>query len=343
MYAIQIIDIGQPLQGREVPLPEPGPGEIRVRVRAAGICHSDAHYRDGTGHVAFLPMTPGHEIAGVVDQLGTGVDGVRVGQPVALHYLLTCGHCEYCRRGLEQFCTSVRMLGKDAPGGYAEYVVAQARNAIPVADGVSMAEAAIMMCSSATALHALHQARLRPGDSVAVFGVGGLGLSAVQLARACGAGAVFAVDVDPAKLGAAQAYGAIAIDPAAGAPEVQLREATQGRGVDVALEFAGLPLTQQQAVAALAVHGRVALAGITRTPFAVDSYAQVINREACIVGVSDHLRGELPTLMEFTRRGALDLESVIADRLALDAGPVNRRLDALAAFHGHTRSVIELP
>lgn len=342
MHAVQIVDIGQPLQLRELPLPEPGPGEIRVKVQAAGICHSDAHYRDGTGHVAFLPMTPGHEIAGVVDKLGAGVDGVRTGERVALHYLLTCGRCDYCSRGLEQFCTSVRMLGKDTHGGYAEYVVAAARNAIPVADGVGMAEAAIMMCSSATAFHALNQARLRPGDSVVVFGAGGLGLSAVQLAWACGAGAVFAVDVDPAKLKAAQAYGATTIDPADGAPETQLREATQGRGVDVALEFAGLPITQQQAVAALAVHGRVALAGISRATFAVDSYAHVINREACIVGVSDHLRSELLTLMAFTRRGLLDLNSVIADRLGLDAGEINSRLDALSAFHGQTRSVIEM-
>jgi len=343
MYAVQIVDIGKPLQGRELPMPEPEPGEIRVKVQAAGICHSDAHYRDGTGHVAFLPMTPGHEIAGVVDQLGAGVDGIRVGERVALHYLLTCGRCDYCHRGLEQFCTSGRMLGKDAPGGYAEYVVAAARNAIPVVDGVSLAEAAIMMCSSATAFHALRQAGLQAGESVAVFGAGGLGLSAVQLARACGAGAVFAVDIEPAKLRAAAAYGAIPIDPANGAPETQLRNATQGRGVDVALEFAGLPVTQQQAVAALAVHGRVALAGISRATFAVDSYAHVINREACIVGVSDHLRSELVTLMEFTRRGVLDLKSVITDRLVLDAGEINRRLDALATFHGQTRSVIELP
>jgi len=342
MRAVQIVGIGKPLQLRELPPPEPGPGEIRVKVQAAGICHSDAHYRDGTASLAFLPMTPGHEIAGVVDKLGPGVDAPRLGERVALHYLLTCGRCDCCSRGLEQFCSSGRMLGKDTHGGYAEFVVAAARNAIPVADAVSMAEAAIMMCSSATAFHALRQARIGPGDSVAVFGAGGLGMSAVQLALASGAGAVFAVDVDAAKLEAAAAYGAVAVDPADGAPETQLREATHGRGVDVALEFAGLPVTQQQAVAALAVHGRAALAGISRAPFAVDSYATVINREVTIVGVSDHLRSELVTLMEFARRGLLDLKSVIADRLALDAQQINRRLDALSAFHGRTRSVIEM-
>lgn len=340
MRAVQIVEIGKPLQLREIALPEPGPGEIRVKVQAAGICHSDAHYRDGTASVARLPMTPGHEVAGVVDKLGPAVSDVAVGARVALHYLATCGQCDYCVRGLEQFCASGRMLGKHVDGGYAEYVLAPARNAIPVADTVSAAEAAIMMCSSATAFHALRKARMCAGDRVAVFGVGGLGMSAVQLARAGGAAEVFAVDVDADKLTAAAAHGARPINAADGPADVQLRERTHGRGVDVALEFAGLPLTQQQAVAALAVQGRVALAGISRTPFAVDSFATVLNREVEIIGVSDHLHGELATLMEFTRCGLLDLRSVIAERLPLDATQINRRLDALAGFHGRTRSVI---
>lgn len=340
MHAVQIIEQGKPLQAREVVLPEPGPGEIRLKVEAAGICHSDAHYRAGTGSVGKLPITPGHEVAGRVDGLGPGVADIGIGARVALHYLVTCGRCDFCVRGLEQFCRSGRMLGKHVDGGYAEYVIAPACNAIPIPAGVGAPEAAIMMCSSATAFHALRKARIRPGDRVAVFGAGGLGLSAVQLARACGAAEVFAVDIDKGKLAAAARFGARPIDPADGAPDGQLRRATDSDGVDVALEFAGLPLTQQQAVAALAPRGRVALAGITRVPFAVDSYADVINREAEIIGVSDHLRGELATLMEFTRQGLLDLQGVIAETLPLDAAAINARLDALAGFHGHTRSVI---
>jgi propanol-preferring alcohol dehydrogenase len=340
MRAVQLVGIGQPLELREVPLPQPGPGEIRLRVRAAGMCHSDAHYRAGTASVAFAPITPGHEVAGVVDALGAGVRDVAVGARVALHYLCTCGQCEYCARGDEQFCPRGQMLGKHRDGGYAEYIVAPARNAIAMADEVSFAAAAIMMCSSATAFHALRKARMAPGDAVAVFGVGGLGMSALQLARGCGAGAVFAVDIDAAKLVAARRLGAIAVDVTQAPADQQLRELTQGRGVDVALEFAGLPLTQQQALASLAVRGRVALAGISGRPFAVDSFAKVLNREAEIIGVSDHLRGELVTLMAFAQRGMLDLEGVISDRLGLDAAAINQRLDALERFHGHTRSVI---
>lgn len=340
MRAVQIVQLGQPLQARDVPRPEPGAGEVRIKVAAAGICHSDAHYRAGTASVARLPITPGHEISGSVDALGAGVANIAVGQRVALHYLLTCGQCGYCRRGQEQFCTSARMLGKHIDGGYAEYLVVPARNAVPVPDAVTTAAAAIMMCSSATAFHALRKARIAAGDRVAVFGAGGLGLSAVQLAGLCGAAEVFAVDIDPGKLAAAARYGAQPIDPAHGAPDAQIRAATHGRGVDVALEFAGLPITQQQALAALAVRGRLALAGISGVPFAVDSFATVINREAEIIGVSDHTRDELVTLMGFAQRGQLDLDSVAADQVPLDADAINLRLNALGSFHGHTRSVI---
>src|SRR5699024_554363 len=135
-----------------------------------GICHSDAHYRAGRGRVAFLPITPGHEIAGTIVASGAAVDRPVIGTRIALHYLFTCGRCDNCARGLEQFCVTGRMVGKDINGGYAEYVTAPARNAIPVPDDVAIEAAAIMMCSSATAFHTLRKARVGPGDRVAIFG-----------------------------------------------------------------------------------------------------------------------------------------------------------------------------
>ena len=340
MKAVQLVEIGKPLEAREIPRPVPAAGEILVKVLAAGICHSDAHYRAGTSGVGFLPITLGHEIAGVVEETGPGVQGVSKGDRVAVHYLFTCGQCEYCVAGLEQFCVSGKMVGKHANGGYAEYVIAPARNAIPIADSVSSPAAAIMMCSTATAFHALNKARISAGDTVAIFGAGGLGASAIQLAHACGATEVFAIDIDPDKLKAADQYGATPIDPANGAPSTQVLDATQGRGVDVALEFAGLPVTQEQAVASLAVQGRAALAGIGDRPFTVSGYPTMINREREIIGVSDHLRHELVTLMEFARTGLLHLDTVVTDIVPLDANQINTRLDALAGFHGRMRSVI---
>ncbi|MBV2209608.1 MAG: zinc-binding dehydrogenase [Thermomonas sp.] len=340
MRAVQVVQQGQPLALREIILPEAGKGELRIRVEAAGICHSDAHYRSGTGSVAKLPITLGHEVAGRVDQVGEGVTGFVEGDRVALHYLVTCGHCDYCRRGLEQFCREVQMLGKHRDGGYADYIVAPAMNAICIADSVSSAAAAVMMCSSATAFHAMRKARVVAGDRVAVFGIGGLGLSALQLARIAGVSQVFAIDIDQQKLAQAAALGAIPIHPGNGSVEQQIRDQTQGAGVDVALEFAGIPTTQQQAVAVLAPQGRAALAGICKEPFAVDSFGNVINYEAEIIGVSDHLRSELVTLMEFAARGQLDLDSVIAERLPLDANAINHRLDDLSGFRANRRAVI---
>lgn len=340
MKAVQLIEIGQPLQMRDVAQPVPGAGEILVKVLAAGICHSDAHYRAGTSGVGFLPITPGHEIAGVVEVTGPGVTGVATGDRVAIHYLFTCGQCDYCIAGLEQFCRSGKMVGKHANGGYAEFVIAPARNAIRVPDSVSSTAAAIMMCSTATAFHALNKARVSAGDTVAIFGAGGLGVSAIQLAHACGATEVFAIDIDADKLKAAERYGARPINPVDGAPSTQLLDITRGRGVDVALEFAGLPATQEQAVASLAVQGRAALAGIGDRPFTVSGYPMMINREREIIGVSDHLRHELVTLMEFARVGSIDLAGVVTDIVPLDADQINARLDALAAFHGRLRSVI---
>ena len=340
MKAVQIVEPGRPLVLRELPRPEPGSGEVRVRVEAAGVCHSDVHYRDGVGSVAFMPMTPGHEVAGRVDALGAGVDWLQPGERVALHYLASCRRCDFCIRGQEQFCRSVRMLGKDMHGGYAEYVVVPAVNAIAVPDGVAAEVAAVMMCSTATVFHALRRARAAAGDRVAVFGAGGLGLSAVQLARIGGAARVYAVDIDREKLGAAARLGAVPVDPADGLPQEQIHALTDGRGVDIALECAGLALTQQQALASLGVHGRLVLVGITNEPFLTDSYGTVISRELEILGVSDHLRDELVTLMEFARQGRLDFDGVIAERLPLDAEKINARLDDLSAFRGRTRSVI---
>lgn len=341
MKTVQLIQVGAPLEDREVPTPSPRANEVLIAVKAAGIRHSDVHYRDGTGHVGFVPITPGHEIAGVVAKVGADVTGVKVGDRVAAHYLLTCGDCDRCTAGLEQFCPHVQMIGKDAHGGYAEFAVLPACNAIPVPDAVDMAVAAIMMCSTATAFHALHKARIRAGDRVAVFGAGGLGLSGIQLARACGASQVFAVDIAEDKRLLAERFGAQAIDPAQAAPEEQIRAATGGCGVDVALEFTGIAAVQEQALASLGVQGRAALAGIGKTAFSVRAYPDLLNREAEIIGVSGHSRGELLTLMAFARNGSLDLAAVIGERIPLDAGRINAKLDALSGFHSPGRTVIE--
>jgi propanol-preferring alcohol dehydrogenase len=206
-----------------------------------------------------------------------------------------------------------------------------ARSVFRLPEEVPFEQGAILMCSSATSLHALNKARLRAGESVAVFGVGGLGLSAIQLAKVFGARQVLAVDVKPGKLALAERFGAVPVNAAEREPVAEIGRLTGGRGVDVALELIGLPLTMKQAVQSLAIQGRAALAGITNKPFEVSPYMELLNKEAEIIGVSDHLAQELPQLLEWARCGALDLSRVITRMLPLDD---------LERFGGEARMVI---
>lgn len=337
--AVRLAAPGRPLEDAVLDAAAPGAGEVLVRMRAAGICHSDAHYRSGTGSTNH-PLTLGHEVAGVVAAVGAGVATPRVGDRVCLHYLVTCGECLDCRAGREQFCVTGQMIGKDRDGGFAELVRIPARNAHPLPDAVPFEQGAIMMCSSATALHALRKARVGAGDTVAVFGVGGLGVSAVQLARALGAGAVYAVDLNPAKLALARDLGATPIDARSADPVRAIRDATGGRGVDAALELIGSAAVMEQAVRSLAPQGRAALAGLTQERLSIAPYRDLLGREAEIIGVSDHLASEIGELMRFVACGALDLGRAITRAVPLEAAAINGVLDGLEAFGDGVRCVI---
>jgi propanol-preferring alcohol dehydrogenase len=340
MKAIRLIRPGCPLELHEVAVPAVGSRDVLVRVKAAGICHSDAHYRAGKSLVRPLPLTLGHEVAGVIEKAGAEVAQFKAGDRVCLHYLASCGECAYCQRGTEQFCPAGAMIGKYRDGGYAEFIVMPARSVFRLPEEIPFEQGAIMMCSSATSLHALNKARLRPGESVAVFGIGGLGLSAIQLAKVFGAREVFAVDIQPMKLVLAERSGAVPVNAAECEPVAEIGRLTGGRGVDVALELIGLPLTMRQAVQSLAIQGRAALAGITDKTFEVASYLEVLNKEAEIIGVSDHLAQELPQLIEWARRGSLDLSRVITRASPLDPRAVNEALDHLEQFGQEGRMVI---
>lgn len=340
MQALQIVGYGEPLAAVELPDPVPGPGEIVVEIRAAGICRSDVHYRSGTRPVPSLPLVPGHEVAGLVADAGPGVGSPAVGDRVCLHYLVSCGVCDACRRGAEQFCETGQMIGLDRQGGYAEKILMPARNAFVVPDPIPMAAAAVMMCSTATSYHAFQRGRLRNGESVAVFGCGGLGASAIQLASALGAFEVYAVDVNPSKLAAATANGAIPVNAGQGDPVEQIRDFTGGRGVDVALELVGLPLTMQQSVASLAAGGRAVAVGLTHEEFSINAYRDLVQREAEAIGSADHLASEIPVLLEMARRGALDFSDVITARVPLERDPVERALVDLEGFGDDVRTVI---
>ena len=340
MKAIRMVEAGKPLELQNIPIPSIGEKDILVRVRAAGICHSDVHYRGGRSTMGGLPITLGHEVAGEIEWAGSQVTTLVAGDRVALHYNITCGDCYYCSTGNEQFCTTVRMLGHHVNGGYAEYVAVPARNAIPLPEEISFEEGATLMCASATALHALRKSRIKAGETAAVFGVGGLGLSAIQLAKAMGAVEVFAVDIQQDKLELASEYDAVPVDASRCDAVEEIRRLTRGRGVDVALEMIGLQKTMKQTVESLAIMGRAVIVGLSRDPLEVNPYATLSGHEAEIIGSNDHLLQELPLLVDMARRGILDTSRVVSQVIPLDAAKINQRLDELEHFTSDVRAVI---
>jgi D-arabinose 1-dehydrogenase-like Zn-dependent alcohol dehydrogenase len=338
--AVQLAKLGKPLEEREIALPEIGPSDVLVRVAACGICHSDAHYRAGISKIDSLPVTLGHEVAGAVEAVGKEVTLASPGDRVCIHYLVTCGACDFCLRSNEQFCAQAQMIGNHRDGGYAEFIKVASRNVFPLPDEISFEHGAIMMCSSATALHALNKARLKSGETVAIFGFGGLGFSALQLAKAFDGAQIFVVDINPTKLLTAATLGGVPIDATAGDPVQQILDATSGKGVNAAIELVGSPATMQQAVRCLAVQGRAAMVALSKDSMSLCPYPELINKEAEVIGVSDHLASELPVLMDLTRSGKLRFPEGTLRFVGLDAAQINAALDGVEKSTDHVRTVI---
>lgn len=332
MHAVQIVGAGTPVELAEVADPVAAPGEVVVQIAAAGICHSDAHYRQGDPAPRLLPITPGHEVAGAVVEVGDGISTDRIGERVALHYLESCGTCTGCRTHGEQFCHTYRMLGLTRHGGYAERVAIAATSAVPIPDAIATEHAAVMMCSSATALHALHRGRTAPGETVAVFGAGGLGMSAIQLANTFEAATVYAVDIDDDRLAMAARHGAIPV------PAGRAGDAVSG--VDVALVMVGAVAAYREALDVLGPRGRAVAVGLMSGAMPLAPYADFIVPEHEVIGAADHTRDELDELFAIAGNGGLDLSAVVAETVSLNADEINAVLDRLDVFGPGMRTVI---
>lgn len=264
MKAMVLHAPGERLKLTDMPLPEVGPNDVLVRVRACGIGLTVVNLIAAPGRVTAYPRIPGHEIAGVVVETGSAVRSVKAGQRVTSHFYLTCGQCRNCRSGRETLCLHLRgHVGAVCDGGYAEYVRLPERNIVPVPDGVSDLEAAIASDAIATPYHACHkEARIGPGDDVLVIGAGGgVGIHMLQMARLCG-GRVLAADMGEDKLELARTLGAdVTIDVRGADLAACARAATDGRGVDAAIDVVGTRDTLAAALSSLAVGGRLVIVG----------------------------------------------------------------------------------
>ena len=327
MRAIRLTAFGRPLIEAGVSEPEVGPRDVRVRIDACGICHSDAHYRAGFGNIA-TPRTLGHEIAGTIVEIGDAVRNHAAGDRVAIHYLLSCGECVACTRSGEQFCVVGRMIGKHVDGGYAESIVVPESNAVPIPRDVPAEIAAVMMCSTATAYHALRVAGVRSDSSLAILGLGGLGASAVRLARALGVSKITGIDVVPEKLRMAESLDAVALtDPGA-------------ETFDVVIDFTGSPQLIERTLRALAPRGTLVLVALSEATITLNPYKDVLGKERRIAGCSDHTRAELVELFQMVSDGCLDLRGVVSRQLPLEAEAINAALDDLERGTATVRSVI---
>jgi S-(hydroxymethyl)glutathione dehydrogenase/alcohol dehydrogenase len=328
-----------------------GPREVRVATAACGLCHSDLHLIEGVIDRP-RPHLLGHEAAGVVVEVGSGVTSVAIGEHVVTCIVQGCGECRRCADGEPALCTSPaatrRAAGEPARlqtlsgatitgfanvGGLTEQMVLDERALTPIDDDVPLDLASILGCAVVTGLGAVFNvAKVTPGDTVAVLGCGGVGLNVVQAARIAGAAQVIAVDTAPAKLEAALAMGAThAVDAGQGDAVAAVRGLSDG-GVDHAFEVIGRPATAQQALA-MAANGRTAyVVGVMADEAVIAVPAEATKRGKSVRGVymgSTNPRVDIPRYVELWRRGQLDLGSMVNRRLTLDE--VNDGFRALAA------------
>lgn len=323
-----------------VEVPPVRTGEVLVDVKAAGICHSDIHFRDGVSSVRKMPMILGHEIAGVIAEVGDQAAGIKEGDRVNVHYVISCGDCFFCRTGRENLCEKYQMIGKDVDGGMAEYIAVPARNVLRLPDAIPFEQGAIMSCAVSTAYHALKRGRVSSGDIVVICGIGGLGIHAVQLAaKIFGAGAVIAVDVLDEKLALAKRLGADhVVNFAREDPWKKIGEITSGRFADVVLDFVGFRKTIQKGIDCVGKGGRMVLAGIGLEDICVSFYKTIIGKEMELIGVNDHLKSELAQLIELVDSGKIDLSSTVTHRVQLE--DVNYGMEILEKKIGNPVRVV---
>ncbi|MEU7863987.1 zinc-dependent alcohol dehydrogenase [Nonomuraea sp. NPDC049141] len=263
MRAAVVTGFDKPLEIQEVPVPEPEPYQVLVRIEASGLCHTDIHAAHGDWPVKpSLPLIPGHEGVGVIEQIGSAVTGRKVGERVALPWLgYACGTCGYCVSGRETLCEAQQNTGYALEGGHAEYAVAHASYVVPVPEGIAPAEAAPLTCAGVTTYKAVKVSGLRPAERAAIFGIGGLGHLAQQYAQIFG-GETIAVDVTEDKLRLARNLGATHTVNAATSDPVQEIKALGG--VDVAIVLAASPRVLEQAHASLRRGGRLVLVSLPK-------------------------------------------------------------------------------
>lgn len=341
MLAARFHAPGEPLKLEQVPVPIPGHGQALVRVHACGVCGSDVHFLAGHAPVAVTPITLGHEPAGTVEQAGPGAEAVEPGQRVVVRAGDHCGQCPACASGRDNICERSQVLGMHIDGGLAEFVVANAEDLVPIPDSVTFEQAAIISDAVATPYHAIvERGALQAGETVAVFGCGGLGIHAVQLARLCGAATVIAVDVRASALDRAKDAGAdYVVNASEGRTSRTVRELTGG--VDLALEFIGRAETISEAVKSLRRGGRAVVVGMGGDAITLPPPNLFTWSEHSLIGSFGISADSVRRLLDMVASGRLDLSASVTDILPLSQ--VNAAIDLLSSSERDALRVVIRP
>jgi D-arabinose 1-dehydrogenase-like Zn-dependent alcohol dehydrogenase len=304
----------------DVPIPEPGPGEVLVKVEYCGICHSDLSLINGTFPAQLPVVTQGHEASGTVAKRGAGVTGWSEGDRVVLAAGKPCQECPNCRRADFSNCLRIRLMAFAYDGAWAEYTLAQAQGLTRIPDNVPFEQAAILADAVSTPFGAVvRTGKVMVGESVGVWGVGGLGTHIVQLARLVGAAPIIAVDVNAVVRDRALELGAdYAFDSRDDALHDKIAEATAGRGLDAAFDAVGLKVTFEQALNNLTVGGRLVGVGMSAEAPTIGPTAMFGLTKRQVLGHLGYQNADIGTLATLVSRGRLDLSRSISAVVPLE-------------------------
>jgi L-iditol 2-dehydrogenase len=311
------------LELTDLPQPSPGPGEVLIRVAACGICGSDVHGYDGSSGRRIPPIVMGHEAAGVIEALGSGVSSFAAGDRVTFDSTIYCGNCGPCLRGQVNLCDNRQVLGVSCgdyrrAGAFAEYVVVPSRIVYRLPDSLSFAEAALLE-AVAVAIHGVNLSQLSPNDTALVVGAGTIGFLTAQALRAAGCSRIFIADVDASRLALAAQSGATPILSAENNLVPQILELTHGAGVDLAIEAVGRNETVSDAISSVRKGGTVTLVG-NITPEVTLPLQKVVTRQLRLQG-SCASSGEYPQAIELMARGAINVKPLLSAIAPLEDGP----------------------
>ncbi|MCB1414645.1 MAG: Zn-dependent alcohol dehydrogenase [Xanthobacteraceae bacterium] len=338
MKAAVLYEVNKPLVIEDISVQKPGPREVLIRTAVAGLCHSDLHFMEGL-YPHPLPLVPGHESAGVVEQVGSDVTYVKPGDHVVTCLSVFCGTCDYCSTGRPVLCTdtTVKMLPGQSNrlqwarseklhqflnlSSFAEQMLVHENAIVKIRKDMPLELAALIGCGVITGYGAVvNTANVKAGETVAVIGCGGVGMAGINGAAIAGAGRIIAIDTNPAKLQLAAKLGATdLVDPNNGDVVQQVKDLTGG-GVQHAFEMLGLKVTAEQAFAMLAPGGTATIVGMVPFGQKIELHGFDLLRERRLQGSnmgSNHFRVDMPRLIEFYLNGKLHLDDWISAKLKL--------------------------